>query len=291
MRSMTGFGQASWQGKGCKINVEVRSVNQRFLEARFSLPREYVALEPDLRERLQAVVARGKVDITVTRSGVSETDYAVEVNTRLARAYLDGWRKLQTTLRVDGTIDLASVFARPDIIRVVERRREPTVELRQVHQVFRRALQAFTREREREGAALSRDMQQRTTHLAALQKRLRARSAAAIPDLAQRLRQRVESAAAGVNVAPERLAQEVAMLASRSDVTEELVRLDSHLTAMRDCLRRREPVGKRIDFLLQEIHREVNTVASKSNDLEITNLTLEARGEIEKLREQVQNVE
>jgi uncharacterized protein (TIGR00255 family) len=109
--------------------------------------------------------------------------------------------------------------------------------------------------------------------------------------LAARLRQRIEAVAAGVNVAPERLAQEAAVLASRSDVTEELVRLASHLEALRQALRAREPIGKRLDFLLQEVHREVNTIASKSNDLEITNVTLEARGEIEKLREQVQNVE
>jgi uncharacterized protein (TIGR00255 family) len=291
MKSMTGFGQASWQGKGCKINVEVRSVNQRFLEARFNLPREYAAVEAGLRERLQGVVARGKVDVTVTRSGLSDTDYAVDVNTRLARAYVEGWRRLQTLLRLDGKIDLSVLLARPDIVRIVERRHEPTAELRRVEHTFQRALQAFDREREREGRALARDMQQRIARLFTLRRDLHTRAGSAAADVAARLRQRIETIAAGVNVTPERLAQEVAVLASRADVTEELVRLESHLTAMREAVRSRETVGKRIDFLLQELHREVNTIASKSNDLQITNLTLAARAEIEKLREQVQNVE
>jgi uncharacterized protein (TIGR00255 family) len=291
MRSMTGYGQASWQGRGCKISVELRSVNQRFLEARFSLPREYALLEPELRQELQAGVARGKVDVTVNRSGLPDTAYAVEVNTALARAYVDAWRGLQKNLRLTGTIDLQPLLARPDIVRIVERRLEPGAELRQARQVFRRALQAFTREREREGKALGRDMQQRVTRLVALHRRLQGRAAAATPEFAARVRQRVDSLAAGVNVTPERLAQEIALLVSRGDVTEELVRLGSHLEAMREALRSREPIGKRMDFLLQEIHREVNTTASKSNDLGITTLTLEARAEIEKLREQVQNVE
>jgi uncharacterized protein (TIGR00255 family) len=291
MRSMTGYGQASWQGRGCRITVELRSVNQRFLEARFNLPREYAPLEGDLRQELQAAVARGKVDVAVNRSGLSSTTYAVEVNTALARAYVDAWRGVQKSLRLEGAIDLQPLLARPDIVRIVERRPEPEAELQHVQRVFRRALQAFNREREREGAMLRRDMQQRVERLAALHRQLQARAAAAVPDLEARLRQRIDSLAAGVNVTPERLAQEIAVLASRSDVTEEFVRLGSHLAAMRAALRSSEPIGKRIDFLLQEIHREVNTIASKSNDLDITNLTLAARAEIEKLREQVQNVE
>jgi uncharacterized protein (TIGR00255 family) len=291
MRSMTGYGQGNWQGKGCKITVEVRSVNQRFLEARFNLPREYVPWEAALRLLLQEVVARGKVDVNVTRSGATDSAFAVEVNTRLARAYVDGWRQLQKALRLDGRIDLQFLLGRPDLVRVVERRTEAAGELAHVRQVLRQALRAFNREREREGRALARDMRQRLGHLDGLLRQMQARVVAAAPDLAARLRQRVQTLAAGVAVSEDRLAQEIALLASRGDVTEELVRLASHLDAMRGVLSGREPAGKRLDFLLQEIHREVNTIASKSNDLGITNVTLEARGEIEKLREQAQNVE
>jgi uncharacterized protein (TIGR00255 family) len=291
MKSMTGFGQATWQGKGCKITVEIRSVNQRFLEARFNLPREYLPWEAELREALQAAVARGKVDVNVTRSGPLVSEFAVEMNTPLARAYLDGWRKLQAALHLDGRIDVQFLAGRADLVRIVERRAEPTSERRRVQQVLRRALRAFNGEREREGRALARDMLRRAARLIALTRLMRTRVAAAEPELRARLEQRVAALITPGSVDPERLSQELAFLVIRSDITEELVRLETHLNALRRHGRSRTPAGKAIDFLLQEIHREVNTIASKSNDIGITDLTLEARGEIEKLREQVQNVE
>jgi uncharacterized protein (TIGR00255 family) len=291
MRSMTGYGQASWQGQGCKITVEVRSVNQRFLEARFNLPREYVPWEAALRQTLQETVARGKVDVNVNRSGAAADTFTVEVNARLARAYVAGWRQLQRALHLSGEIDLHFLLGRPDLVRIVERRSEAAGELRRVQQVLRGALRAFTKEREREGRVLTRDMRQRLARLRGLLRQMHARVPLAGREVAARLRQRIHTVAAGVAVTEERLAQEIALLVSRGDVSEELVRVQSHLDAMHALLNSREPAGKRLDFLLQELHREVNTVASKSNDLGITHLTLEARSEVEKLREQAQNVE
>lgn len=291
MRSMTGFGQASWQGKGYKISIEMRSVNQRFLEARFNLPREYLAWEGELRSVVQEHVARGKVDVNVTRSGPLVSEFAVEVNTPLGRAYVNGWRQLQKALHLAGQVDIQFLAGRSDLVRIAERRTEPGSELRRVHQVLRQALRAFNREREREGRALGRDMLQRVVALTRLAQRLRTRVAAVAPQLRARLEQRVATLIAPASVDQERLAQEIALLVTRSDITEELVRLETHLTALRRHCSSRTPAGKAMDFLLQEIHREVNTIASKSNDLAVTDLTLEARAEIEKLREQVQNVE
>jgi uncharacterized protein (TIGR00255 family) len=291
MKSMTGFGQAAWQGEGCRITAEIRGVNQRFLEARLNLPREYMPWEGELRQLLQAVVARGKVDVNITRAGALTNDFAVEVNTPLARAYVDGWRQLQVALGLAGEVDLQFLLGRPDLVRVVERRGQPGNELQRVQGVLRRALRAFDREREREGRVLGRDMRQRVEHLRKLVRRVRIRVSAAAPETAKRLRERVQSLLEGGAVDEERLAQEVAFLLSRGDVTEELVRLESHLEALRALCRSRETVGKRIDFLLQEVHREVNTIASKSSDLQLTDLSLDARSEIEKLREQAQNVE
>jgi uncharacterized protein (TIGR00255 family) len=291
MKSMTGFGQAAWQGEGCRITAEIRSVNQRFLEARLNLPREYMPWEGELRQLVHAAVARGKVDVNVTRGGTLASDFTVEVNTPLARAYVDGWRQLRVALGLAGEVDLQFLLGRPDLVRVVERRGEPGNELQRVQQVLRRALRAFDREREREGRVLARDMRQRVEHLRKLVRRVRTRVSAAAPETAKRLRERVQSLLEGGAVDEQRLAQEVAFLLSRSDVTEELVRLESHLEALRALCSSRESVGKRIDFLLQEVHREVNTIASKSSDLQLTDLSLEARSEIEKLREQAQNVE
>jgi uncharacterized protein (TIGR00255 family) len=288
---MTGFGQAVWQHDGCKIAVEVRSVNQRFFEARFNLPREYMPCEAELRQLVQASVARGKVDVNVSRSGTVAGEFTVEVNTVLARAYVDAWRQLQLALGLGGAVDHQVLLARPDLVRVVERRAEPASELQHVRGVVEQALHAFNREREREGRALGRDMRRRVQLLRKLVRQMRTRISAAAPEIATRLRQRVRALLDGAEVNEERLAQEVAFVLSRGDITEELVRLESHLGALHTLCGSNEPVGKRIDFLLQEIHREVNTIASKSNDLVLTDLSLEARSEIEKLREQVQNVE
>jgi uncharacterized protein (TIGR00255 family) len=288
---MTGFGQAAWQGEGCKITAEIRSVNQRFLEARFNMPHEYLPWEGELRQLVQAAVERGKVDVNISRSGALASDFAVEVNAPLSRAYVDGWRQLQVALGLGGEVDLAFLLGRPDLVRIVERRVEPANEVQRVQHVLRQALRAFDRERQREGRALARDMRQRIEHLRRLARHMRARAAAAAPETAKRLGQRVQALLNGGAVDEERLAQEVGFVLSRSDVTEELVRLQSHLDALRALCSSREPVGKRMDFLLQEVHREVNTIASKSNDLELTDFSLEARSEIEKLREQAQNVE
>lgn len=292
MRSMTGFGQASWQGGGKRLSVEVRSVNQRFLDVKLSLPRECQAWEAELRELVSGVAERGKVDVTIFRAGSAGDDFSVEANEPLARAILAGWQGLQRRLKLAGAIDIGLLMGRGnDLVRVVERRADAGADLPQVKRLLAGALRDFNRAREREGKLLQADMQARLKRLRALHATLQKRAAALVPELARRLGERVAALLGKGTVSEERLVQEAALLAERCDVTEELVRLDSHLDRLGELLRQKGSVGKAIDFLIQEIHREVNTIASKSGDLAVTNLTLEAKGEIEKLREQVQNVE
>lgn len=291
MRSMTGFGQASWQGGGRRFSVEVRSVNQRFLDVRLNLPREYQPWEDELRQLVVAVVERGKVDVAINRSGNTPGEVEVEINEPLARASVDGWRRLQRRLGLPGEIDVSCLIGRGEFIRVAERRRDPDADIPRVRRLLQAALRAFNQAREREGRALARDMKARVAHLFRLEQALQRRSTVLVPEYARRLADRVANLLAGQPLGEDRLLQEVALLAEKADVTEELVRLTSHLTRMNGFVRQRGPVGKSIDFLLQEIHREFNTIASKSADLEVTNLTLEARGEVEKLKEQTQNIE
>jgi uncharacterized protein (TIGR00255 family) len=292
MRSMTGFGQASWEGNGRRLSVEVRSVNQRFLDVKLSLPRECQAWEPELREVVSGAAERGKVDVVVFRGGSATDAVTVEVNEALARALTDGWRRLQKQLRLPGTIDVGTLVSRGgDLVRVVERKADPNQDLPRVRALLVAALKEFNRARDREGKALAADMHARLKHLQRMHAALRRRTAALLPELSRRLQERVATLLGRQNVSEERLVQEAALLAERADVTEELVRLKSHLDRLGALLRQPGSIGKAIDFLIQETHREINTIASKSGDLEVTNLTLEARGEIEKLREQVQNVE
>jgi uncharacterized protein (TIGR00255 family) len=291
MRSMTGFGQATWQGDGRRLAVEVRSVNQRFLDVKLSLPRDCQAWEPELRELVSGVAERGKVELTVFRAGTGADDFTVEVNEPMARAALGGWRALQKTLKLPGTIDVAMLMNRGgDFVRIVERKADANADLPRVKQLVTTALKDFNRARDREGKALQADMRARLKALQHVHAVLQKRTGALVPELARRLEDRLAQLL-GRSLNEERLAQEAALLAERSDVTEELVRLASHLSRLAELLKQSGSVGKAIDFLIQEIHREVNTIASKSADLEVTNLALEAKGEIEKLREQVQNVE
>ena len=291
MRSMTGFGQASWQRAGKSLTVELRAVNQRFLEVRLNLPKEYAPWEAELRAIVQDNVARGKVDVSLFRGGSSNTAVAVEVNAPLAKAYVDAWRQLQRQLKLKAEPDLTPLLGRPEMFRVVERRSDPESEIEIAKATMKRAVQAFNRDREREGRALGNDVAARARHLLQLQVLIAKRVDVLKPEYTARLRQRVAGLLEGKEISEERLLQEVTLIAERSDITEELVRLQSHLQALAQLPRSKEPIGKRFDFLLQEIHREFNTIASKSADLEVTNHTIEARSEIEKLREQAMNVE
>ncbi len=290
MRSMTGFGQAEWRGDGVRLSVEVRGVNHRYLDVRVSLPRECQSWEPELRPLVAAAVQRGKVDVSVVRSGAPQAGRRVEVDEEAAREVVRGWRRLQKALKLPGEVDMALLQARGDLVRVVERPRDAAADLPRVKTLVEKALRSFEKARVGEGKALQKDMKQRCVRLAHIETELRRRSAEIVPLLAERLRKRLEKLA-GDRVDEQRLLQETAIIAERCDVTEELVRLSTHLKRLAALLREKDAVGKPIDFLLQEIHRELNTIAAKSSDVEVTRLSLEGRAEVEKLREQTQNIE
>ncbi len=291
MRSMTGFGEASWEGGGVRLGVEVRGVNHRFLDIRVAVPRDCQAWEPELRAQIAARAERGKIDVTISRSGSRSGDVAVEINEDLARLTLRAWRQLQKRLDVPGEVDLSFLQGRGDFVRLVEKRPDTGGDLEKVRKLLEKALGQFDRARVREGHALAQDMRNRCSLLRSIVVALRKRTKALVPELAERLRQRLAALLAERSIEERRLLQEAALLAERADVTEELVRLDSHLDRLGAVLKESGSIGKPVDFLLQEIHREFNTIASKSADLEVTQLTLAARAEVEKLREQVQNVE
>jgi uncharacterized protein (TIGR00255 family) len=288
---MTGYGAASADAPGARVMVEVRGVNQRFLDVKVSVPREYAAVEAEIRERVRAIVRRGRVEVSVGRAPLAGARrYRVAVRRELARAYVEAARDLGRTLGLDGTVTVAEVLRLPDLFEVSEPPPDLRAEVPALRRALLAALRVFDRERRREGRHLQRDMQARTAAV----RRAAARMRALAPRVTAQLRRQVEERLAGLlhgQLDAARLTHEVALLAERGDVTEELVRLDGHLQALAAALRAAGPVGKRIDFLLQEIHRELATAGAKAQDLAIGTLVLEARAEVEKLREQVQNVE
>jgi len=290
---MTGFGAASLRlgarSRG-SVSIEIKSVNQRFLDLKLSLPKEYAAWESEVRKLVQERVGRGRVEIYVGRSVAADDRPRVEVDEDLARAYVDQWRRLKRRLRLAGEVDLSLLKGIPDLYRAREATAVPEGERAVVVRALSRALVELDASRLREGKHLADDMRARIRALDKLASGMAERAEASRHDTRRRIEERMRELVDG-KFDEGRILQEAAFLAERSDVTEEVVRLKSHLGALRDLLDSEETVGKRIDFLLQEVQREVNTVASKSSDLELTHLAVDAKGEVEKIREQVQNVE
>ncbi len=293
MRSMTGFGAATVSlGKRTRemISVQAKSVNQRFLDLKLSLPREYAAWEGDVRKVVQERLSRGRVEIYVGREGSPDDRPRVEIDEELARAYVEEWRRLKKKLRLAGEVDLALLRGVPDLYRPREAAGAPRAERAALIRAVSSALRELEQSREREGGRLADDMRTRVIALEKLAVRMAERSGASHEGTRRRIEARMRELLES-KVDEARIVQEAAFQAERSDVTEEIVRLQSHLAGLCGLLEIDDAVGKRIDFLLQEVQREVNTVASKSSDLRLTQLAVEAKGEVEKIREQVQNVE
>ncbi len=291
MRSMTGFGRAELEGRGVRVSAEVRSWNQRFLEVRLLLPRGWAAWETELRKLVQRYVNRGRVEVSIRLEHIKPKPFRLIVNLELARRYVDEIRKLARLLKLNGSISAESLLRLPEIFVVEEEASDRHAQLNLGYRVLKKALLALDRERKREGRSLERDFAQRIVRLrsAALEaKRLAARAQKAS---AENFKNRLRALMDDASVDQKRLFEEAASLAQRGDVSEEIVRLIEHLRALSDLVRRNAPVGKEIDFILQELNREANTIGAKSQDISLSRLVIQMKGEIEKMREQVQNVE
>jgi uncharacterized protein (TIGR00255 family) len=293
VKSMTGFGAATVRlgarSRG-SLSIEVKSVNQRFLDLKLSLPKEYAGWESEVRKIVQEHVGRGRVEVYVSRSVAATDRPRVEVDEDLARAYVEQWRRLKRKLRLAGEVDLSLLKGIPDLYRAREAAAVPETERAVLLRALTGALRELDAARQREGKHLADDMRARIRALDGIASGMAGRADASRHETRRRIEERMRELVDG-KFDEGRVVQEAAFLAERSDVTEEIVRLKSHLGALRELLDGADGVGKRIDFLLQEVQREVNTVASKSSDLELTHLAVEAKGEVEKIREQVQNVE
>ena len=295
IRSMTGFGRSGFGVQDVRFDVEVRSVNHRFLDARIRLPKPLAQHETDVRAAIQRRFDRGKVDLTVASPGGEAKVTKLEIDLAAAQQYLRAAAALREAEGVGGELSVASVLSLPGVARFIDLELPPA-ELRDgLFTSVEAALEALDGMRAAEGAALERDLLARLEHVVRLVEFLEQRSGLVQGTVRERLRKRAQQLEqeAGL-IDPARLHQEIVIAADRLDVTEELVRLRSHVEQFRGILAGagpRSPVGRRLDFLLQEFGREANTIGSKGSDAPIAHQIVELKTEIERMREQVQNIE
>jgi uncharacterized protein (TIGR00255 family) len=286
---MTGFGAGSATVDGEQLSVEVRAVNQKFVEVKARLPRELAALEAELVHLVKAKLARGAIDVQVHRRAVQGTP-GVEIDLALAREYARAHAELEATLGLEDPVTARSLFEAEGVVRLVERPAAMEAARRALQQAVGEALGQLIAMREREGEALARDLRSRLETMNQLSQKVGFEAPTALAEHRRRLQARLKEVVAAP-LDPGRLEQEVALLADRTDVAEELTRLDSHLEQFTELLARPGPAGRRLDFLSQELHREVTTLGNKSQSASIARLVIELKTEAERIREQVQNVE
>lgn len=291
IKSMTGFGrrQGIWQHS--TVTVEVRSVNHRFLETAIRLPRSLGALEDTFKKAIQEHCARGRVDLTVLLLGERGGARSVQLDAVLAKQYHQALRTLQRTLKLGGAIDIALLAGFRDIIALTDQPAGDRKLAKLVEKLGLQALHDLVKMRKKEGSLLAHDILGRIDTLRSFKARIAERAPTVAQETFEKMKLRVEKLIGGEAPDIPRLHQELAMYADRCDITEELVRLDAHMIQFEQTVRSVESVGKTLDFLLQEMGREVNTIGSKANDATVTASVVQMKAELERLREQIQNVE
>ena len=291
IKSMTGYGKGDAVSEQGSFLVEIRSVNHRYGEVSVRMPRAFLSQENEIKRLVSAQLKRGKIDVTVLWEEASGVDSIVQVNRELALGYCETFRQLSGELGLSGEVPLALILAQKGVLRDSGTTVDEAGLLPQLTLSVRSALTAIDSMRTREGEALASDLLARRRQVAEWVEQIRVRTPLMVADYQQKLTARLAQLLGDVELDPARLAQEVALLADRCDITEELVRLNSHFAQFDEALHMKEPVGRKLDFLMQEMNREVNTIGSKANDAAIASLVIQVKAEMEKMREQVQNVE
>ncbi len=288
---MTGYGRGQSVQNGAKFTVELNSVNRKQSDVVVNLPRELAELEPRVRDTINAEVTRGRLTVVIAFHAGASTPQNLAFDRQLARSYLKAMLDLQKELGVGGEVTIETILRAPGVLRAPEEQIAPESSWKHVEAALKDALADFMVMREREGKHLAKDLEKRLKMVRDAAKKVRKLQPDVVKRYRQSLHERIQRA--GLEFAPddERMAKEVVMFADKSDITEELTRLDSHFEQFAHHLKKNEPVGRTLEFMCQEIGREFNTLGSKANDVEISQLVVTCKAEMEKIREQIQNIE
>jgi len=291
LKSMTGFGRGEGETTLGKVFVESRSVNHRYCDINIKLPRRLAPFENRIKEMVRSEVSRGRIDVSLKLDAAGEGKVQLNADLHLADQYYKVLQTLKEKLRLQGDITLELLAGGKDIITAKEELEDVEPYWQEIATILKQSLREMDEMKRLEGESLAKDLQQRLEQIDQQLKGIKDQAPLRLNTYWNRLRERLQSFLEGTELDSTRFQQEVAFLAERIDITEEIVRAESHLNQLATLLLGREPVGRKMDFLLQEIHREVNTISAKANDAEISQRVVEIKSELEKIREQVQNIE
>jgi len=291
MRSMTGYGHGETDYNGTKFTVELNSVNRKQSDIVINLPRDLAALEPQIRQTINESISRGRMNVVVSYQNGSNTPRKLALDVDLARSYHDAMRALQKELNAPGEITISSILQAPGVMRTPEESFDSGDTWPAIDRALRAALNELIKMREREGKHLAKDLIRRLKAMRKQIKEIRGMHPDVVKKYRVALLERIQKAGLPISSDDERLVKEISFFADRSDVSEELTRIESHLAQFAHHLRRHEPVGRTLEFITQEIFRELNTLGAKANDAAISQRVVACKAELEKIREQIQNLE
>lgn len=291
LRSMTGYGYYEYQSEDIRMSVELKSVNHRYCDVFIRLPRQLSCFEENLRSLITNRISRGKLDVFINWENIGEGDKEVILDSNLARAYYESMSKLAEELGLREDISSSTLARFPEILRIEKKEGDSDETLAILQDAVNKAIDMLVQMRETEGEKLYKSLVEISRTAEEYIKKLADRAPFVTSEYKEKLSARIKELLDNNIVDESRLAMEVALFADKCSINEELTRLESHIEQFRDIMKMEGPVGKKLDFLVQEMNREVNTIGSKANDLKITKNVVELKSEIEKIREQIQNIE
>ncbi len=291
VKSMTGFGRGEAADEDYRICVEMKSVNHRYLDLGIKMPKKFNPFEAEIRKKLKKDIERGKVDIYVTCETFSEKAVSLNYNEVLAKEYMDIFRQMSERFAIENDVTVSSLSRYPEVIATGQTEEDEEVLWRLLEQALTGALEKFVDQRKKEGEHLLSDLTGKLADMEGWIGEIEARSPQILGEYRARLEEKVKELLEGSGIDENRIAAEVTLFADKICVDEETVRLRSHIKTMRATLDRGDSVGRKLDFIAQEMNREANTILSKANDLEISGTAIELKTAIEKVREQIQNIE
>ena len=292
LTSMTGFGRGEVQGEGKQFNIELKSINHRYMDINIRLPRIFTYLEDNIRQVIKRYIKRGRIEVFINYKNLDGKDIQVTADIPLIQQYINALDEIHDTFKVEKNIDVTTIAKLPDVFKVDKKEEDEEKVWTLLEKALIIALEDLVKMRETEGNKLREDLVKRIEIIGDLMDKVEQKSPKVVLEYKERLKKRIKDIMdEGIDIDEEKIAMEVALFADKSNITEEIIRFNSHIIQFKSSIMEDDAIGRKLDFIIQEMNREVNTIGSKSNDLVISNLVVEIKSELEKIREQVQNIE